>query len=160
MPTASSVSAILILPMGYGMEPIFCLKLVWYNALLGIIEWLGIVVVLLVQVTCDSMHLPFSAGYFSEGHHTPTQEGELQRCLHRLWVDGHWSSSPSTIEPATNWWSLSGTMFCRPRRSSPRGTHKFLVSFVSCFCFVFLFFSFSHRHLVATPRLHLAVWLS
>ena len=31
-------------------------------------------------------------------------------------------------------------MFCRPRRSSPRGTHKFQVSFVSYFYFVFLFF--------------------
>lgn len=49
------------------------------------------------------------AGDFNKGHHTPTKEGKLQRCLHRLWTDGHWSSSPSKIKPATHRWSLSGT---------------------------------------------------
>lgn len=54
------------------------------------------------------LFLPYYAGHCHERHHTTSAEGELQWCLHCLWINGHWSSSDYTVKPTFDWWSLSG----------------------------------------------------
>lgn len=69
------------------MEPIFCLKLVIK------MRYQTSCNDLVVGTTADDRLVktstPFSAGHFDKGHHTPTKEGELQRCLYCVRVDGH-----------------------------------------------------------------------
>lgn len=54
------------------------------------------------------INFSFMTGYCPQGHNTPTKEGNLQRCVHCFWTNGHWSSSNYSIKSTPDRWSLPG----------------------------------------------------
>lgn len=58
-----------------------------------------------VRLTAFSLS---TADYCHQRHHTTTTEGDLQWCIHSLWIDGHWSPSNHPFPSRSDRWSLSG----------------------------------------------------